>query len=224
MPPENPIPQAVHDNAPARVGQKKKPRLKTQKARKDISASEKTANQSSIPSGPIALVGLMGVGKTTIGRRLAKELGRPFYDSDDEIEKASGRTVAGYFRDHGETAFRAGELRVIERLLSENQDIILATGGGAFIEPETRKILNEKALTVFLKGDFETIFTRVRKKDTRPLLKVENPRQRFKELYDERYPIYAQAHITVEIAKGPHTRTVKRVSKAILSNPLKSTA
>jgi len=132
MPPENPMPQTVPSHAPQRVGRNKKARVKT-----DAASDKKIRNPfvktlGDVPSGPIALVGLMGVGKTTVGRRLAKELGRPFYDSDDEIEKASGRTVAGYFRDHGEPAFRAGERRVIERLLN-GDDIILATGGGAFI-------------------------------------------------------------------------------------------
>ena len=134
-----------------------------------------------IMSRPIALVGLMGVGKTTVGRRLAKKLDRMFFDSDDEIEEASGRTVAGYFRDHGEEAFRAGERRVIERLL-DGTPIVLATGGGAFIPAATRKILKTNALTIWLKGDFETIMERVSRKDTRPLLQVENPRAKMREL------------------------------------------
>ena len=159
---------------------------------------------------PIALVGLMGVGKTTVGRRLSKRLGVPFYDSDEEIEQASGRTVAGYFRDHGEADFRAGERRVIERIL-DGRPLILATGGGAFIPPATREILQARAITVWLKGDFETIMERVSRKDTRPLLQVPDPRGRMRELMDERYPIYAQAHVTVPIAKGPHIRTVNKV-------------
>lgn len=163
---------------------------------------------------PIALVGLMGVGKTTVGRRLAKELKLPFYDSDEEIEAASGRTVAGYFRDHGEAEFRAGERRVIERLLS-GQPLVLGTGGGAFIPDDTRDILQDKALTIFLKGDFETLFARVSKKNTRPLLQVAEPRKVYKELMDSRYPVYAQAHITVPIAKGPHARTVSKVIRAL---------
>ena len=167
-----------------------------------------------ISSRPIALVGLMGVGKTTVGRRLAKKLDRAFFDSDDEIEHASGRTVAGYFRDHGEEAFREGERRVIERLL-DGTPIILATGGGAFIPKETRKILKDRALTIWLKGDFETIMERVSRKDTRPLLQVEDPRAKMRELMEARYPIYGQAHIKVDIAKGPHIRTVNRVLKAI---------
>ncbi len=169
---------------------------------------------SAICARPIALVGLMGVGKTTVGRRLAKRLELPFYDSDEEIEQASGRTVAGYFRDHGEEAFRAGERRVIERLL-DGEPKILATGGGAFIPDETRSVLQANALTIWLKGDFETIMERVSRKNTRPLLQVPDPRAKMRELMDHRYPIYAQAHITVPIAKGPHYRTVNKVIRAI---------
>jgi len=163
---------------------------------------------------PIALVGLMGVGKTTVGRRLAKKLSVPFYDSDDEIETASGRTVAGYFKDHGEAAFRDGERRVIDRILDDTP-LVLATGGGAFIPDDTRAILNTRALTIWLRGDFETIMERVSRKNTRPLLRVPDPRKRMRELMDARYPIYAQAHITVDIRKGPHIRTVNAVVRAI---------
>lgn len=169
---------------------------------------------SAFSARPIALVGLMGVGKTTVGRRLAKRLDLPFFDSDEEIEKGSGRTVAGYFRDHGEDAFRAGERRVIERLLGEPR-LVLATGGGAFIPEDTRAILQEKALTVWLKGDFKTIMERVSRKNTRPLLQVKDPQKKMRELMDFRYPIYAEAHITVEIAKGPHMRTVTKVIESI---------
>jgi shikimate kinase len=156
----------------------------------------------------------MGVGKTTIGRRLAAKLDLPFHDSDEEIETASRRTISGYFRDHGEAAFREGECRVITRLL-DYKPIILGTGGGAFIYPETQKVLLDNALTIWLKGDFETLFERVSRKDTRPLLQVPDPAGTYKKLMDERYPIYAKAHITVDIAKGPHLRTVNRVMRAI---------
>ena len=163
---------------------------------------------------PIALVGLMGVGKTTVGRRLARALDLPFVDSDEEIERASGRTVAGYFRDHGEAAFRDGERRVIERLLGGPRRVI-ATGGGAFIHPPTHELLKSRALVVWLRGDFETIMRRVSKKDTRPLLKVADPRARMRELMEARTPIYSQAHITVDVSRGPHARTVARVRRAL---------
>jgi len=163
---------------------------------------------------PIALVGLMGVGKTTIGNRLAKRLDRKFFDSDDEIERASGRSVAGYFRDYGEAAFRDGETRVITRLL-EQDNIILATGGGAFINDTTREVLKQKALTIWLHGDFETLMERVSRNDKRPLLQVEDPRAKMRELMNTRNPIYAKAHIHVKIARGPHIRTVNRVLKAM---------
>ena len=168
-----------------------------------------------MPDGPIALVGLMGVGKTTVGRRLARRLGYAHFDSDHEIEAASGRTVAGYFRDHGEADFRAGERRVIERLLRENPRMVLSTGGGAFIPEDTRALLREAATVVWLKGDFETIMARVSRRNTRPLLMVDDPRAKMRELMEERHPLYAQAHITVPIAKGPHMRTVNRVLKAL---------
>lgn len=171
-------------------------------------------SQSALGGRPIALVGLMGVGKTTIGRRLAKHLGLPFFDSDDEIETASGRTVAGYFKDHGEEAFREGERRVISRVLN-GDPLVLATGGGAFIPEATREILKKRALTVWLKGDFEIIMERVSRKNTRPLLMVDDPRAKMQELMDARYPIYAEAHITVNAGKGTHISTVKRVLKAI---------
>ncbi len=176
---------------------------------------------SALTARPIALIGLMGVGKTTIGRRLAKLLELPFYDSDEEIEKASGRTVAGYFRDHGEAAFREGECRVIDRIL-DGTPLILATGGGAFIPETTRNILQSKAITVWLKGDFETIMERVSRKNTRPLLQVKDPRARMRELMDARYPIYAQAHITVNIRRGTHTRTVNAVHQELKKYSLES--
>ncbi|PHR92882.1 MAG: shikimate kinase [Robiginitomaculum sp.] len=162
----------------------------------------------------ISIVGLMGVGKTTIGRRLAKRLELPFFDSDDEIEKASGRTIKGYFKDYGEAAFRSGEQRVIERLL-DGSPLILSTGGGAFIPEETREILMRQSLTIWLKADFDTIMERVGRKNTRPLLDVEDPAEAMRKLMDIRYPIYATAHITVSASIGTHHQTVDRVMESI---------
>jgi len=164
---------------------------------------------------PIALVGLMGVGKTTVGRRLAKRLGRKFDDSDDAIEQASGRTVAGYFRDHGEADFRDGEFRVIKRLLSEDPPMVIATGGGAFIHPPTRELLLEQAIVVWLKGDLETLVERVSRNNKRPLLVGVDKRAKMRELMEDRHPIYAQAHAKVKIARGPHLRTVNRVMRTL---------
>ena len=156
----------------------------------------------------------MGVGKTTIGRRLAKRLDLPFYDSDDEIEQASGRTVKGYFKDYGQDAFRAGECRVIERLLGDGP-LVLSTGGGAFIPEETRKILKENSLTIWLEADHATLMDRVMRKKTRPLLDVPDPAAKMHELIEERYPIYAEAHITVPASTGTHMQTVERVITAL---------
>lgn len=167
---------------------------------------------------PIALVGLMGVGKTTVGRRLAKKLDRAFDDSDDAIEQASGRTVAGYFRDHGEADFREGEFRVINRLLTRDPPLVLATGGGAFIHPPTRKLLLEEAVVVWLKGDLDVLVERVSRNDKRPLLRGVDKRKKMHELMQARHPIYAKAHIKIKIARGPHIRTVNRVMRALKSH------
>ena len=172
------------------------------------------ADISELCRASISLVGLMGVGKTTIGRRLAKRLSLPFADSDDEIESASGRTVKGYFKEHGEAAFRSGERRVIERLL-EGPTMVLSTGGGAFIPDNTRQILLDNSLTIWLKADFDTIMERVSRKNTRPLLDVPDPKAAMRKLMDDRYPIYAQAHITVAAETGTHHQTVERVLAAI---------
>ena len=166
----------------------------------------------------IALIGMMGVGKTTIGRRLAKRLSREFFDSDEEIEAASGRTVSGYFRDHGEAEFREGEKRVITRLVKPEivkHPIVLATGGGAFTHDPTREILLENSLTIWLKGDIDTIMERVSRNNKRPLLQVADPRAKVQELIDARHPLYAKAHLHIPIARGPHIRTVNRILRAI---------
>lgn len=162
----------------------------------------------------IALVGMMGVGKTTVGRRLSKRLGMEFFDSDEEIEKASGRTVKGYFRDYGEEAFRRGERKVIKRLLN-GSPIVLATGGGAFIPNATRKVLRAKALTVWLRADFDTVLSRVKRKNTRPLLDVPDPEGALRKLIADRYPIYEEAEIIIDANKGPHHRTVEGVIDGI---------
>jgi shikimate kinase len=156
----------------------------------------------------------MGVGKTSVGRRLAQTLQLPFCDADEEIERAAGRSVADIFAELGEPEFRAGERRVITRLLGEPPHV-LATGGGAFMNPETRALLLERALVVWLKADLDVLVRRVGRKDTRPLLRGRDPREVLGRLMTERYPAYAQAHLTVETGDTPHGSAVDLVLSAI---------
>ncbi len=155
----------------------------------------------------IALIGMMGAGKTTIGRRLAKALHMPFKDADAEIERAAGMAVGELFERHGEESFRNGEAQVIERLLS-GQPIVLATGGGAVTHAQTRRLLKERALTVWLRADLDTLARRATRRPTRPLLKTDDPRGVIEKLLKDREPFYAAADIVIESQPGPHARTV----------------
>ena len=162
----------------------------------------------------IALVGMMGVGKSTVGKKLAESLGAAFVDSDEEIEKAAGLSVQEIFERHGEPEFRRGERRVIERLLG-GPPIVLATGGGAYMDPETRALLKERASTVWLRADLELIWKRVNRRDTRPLLKRENPKQVLAELLEKRSPVYAEADIVVDSGDGPAGDTARAIREAL---------
>lgn len=158
----------------------------------------------------VVLVGLMGCGKTAIGTRLAKQLGVPFFDLDHEIEKALGYSVSEIFERFGEPRFRQAEQDIIIRLLEE-KPCILASGGGAFIQDEIRKLIKEKAISVWLNADFETLLERVSRKNTRPLLEQGDKGEILKGLMEKRYPIYRQADIAVNSSNGPHTMVVERV-------------
>lgn len=162
----------------------------------------------------IALVGMMGVGKSTVGRKLSESLGAPFVDSDEEIEKAAGLSVQEIFDLHGEPEFRRGERRVIERLLN-GPPIVLATGGGAYMDAETRALLKQKATTVWLRADLDLIWKRVNRRDTRPLLKRENPKQVLADLLEKRSPTYAEADLTVESGEGPAHDAVRTIREAL---------
>ncbi len=164
---------------------------------------------------PIVLVGLMGAGKSSVGRRLAAELDLPFYDSDDEIEKAADMTIPEIFAQHGEEEFRRGERRVLERLITQSQRVVLATGGGAYMDPVTRDLLRQHAVTVWLKADLDVLWKRVSKKGGRPLLEKPNPKKVLADLLQEREPIYAQADYIVETFEGPHADTVNAVRSAL---------
>jgi shikimate kinase len=162
----------------------------------------------------IALIGLMGAGKTTIGRRVAAALGLPFKDADCEIEKAAGLTVQEIFDLHGEADFRRGERSVIRRLLHEPPHV-LATGGGAFMDPETRALIRELAISVWLRADLDVLARRVERRDDRPLLKEDDPRAVMERLMAQRYPIYAEADLVVDSNNAPHAAAAAAVIRAL---------
>lgn len=162
----------------------------------------------------IALVGLMGAGKSSVGRRLAEYSGLPFFDSDEEIELAAGLSISDIFSIHGETEFRRVEQKVIERLVMGPQHV-LATGGGAFMNSDTRKLLKAHAVTIWLSADFETLWKRVSRNDRRPLLRTEDPKGKLKDLLKAREDTYREADIVVESRDGPHMRAVHDILSAI---------
>lgn len=165
---------------------------------------------------PIVLVGLMGVGKSSIGRKLANLLHMPFVDADEEIERAAQMSIPEIFEQFGEPYFRDGERRVIARLIDSTRSCkIVATGGGAFVNPETRALILEKAIAVWLDSEVEVLIDRVARKDNRPLLRQGDPREILTRLKAEREPAYAEAHIHVISTAGPQGRTVGRVLKGI---------
>ncbi|MBI4923697.1 MAG: shikimate kinase [Devosia nanyangense] len=166
---------------------------------------------------PIVLVGMMGAGKTTVGRRLATRLGRHFVDSDEEVERAAGMSIEDMFATHGEADFRAGEARVVARLLKE-ADLVLGTGGGAFVNPETRALVKASAVSVWIKADFELLFARVQRRANRPLLKTANPRETLQALIDKRYPVYAEADVTVLSKDVPQDQVATEIIEALLAH------
>lgn len=160
---------------------------------------------------PLVLVGLMGVGKSTIGRRLAKSLQRSFVDSDLEIEAAAGCSVSDIFAIHGEPIFRDLELRVITRILTNEEPLVLATGGGAFIQPGVRAVIQQHAISIWLRADLDVLLDRVSRRNTRPLLEQGDKRDILSKLMQERYPVYAHADYTIDSGHGPHDNVVEQV-------------
>lgn len=171
----------------------------------------------------ITLVGLMGSGKSSVGKRLAQALDLPFRDADDEVETAAGRSIPEIFEQLGEPAFRDGERRVIARLL-EGPPIVLATGGGAFMNSETREIIKARSVSVWLKADLPVLAKRVARKDNRPLLTGKDPLAVLTEQAAVRYPAYAQADITVETGDTPHQVSVDQVVRALTNWQSRSAA
>ncbi|XBQ16572.1 MAG: shikimate kinase [Oceanicaulis sp.] len=170
----------------------------------------------SAPGRTIALVGLMGVGKTTIGRRLAARLGRRFADADEAVAEAAGRTVPEIFADFGEAAFRDGERKVIARLIEENEPMVLALGGGAFVDPDTRALIKREAVSIWLRADVDTLVERTaRRPGARPLLENDDPRAVLTRLAKVREPAYAEADIAINSDASSHDTTVERVLDAL---------
>lgn len=162
----------------------------------------------------VVLVGLMGAGKSCVGRRLATRLGLPFVDADNEIEAAAGCSISEIFAQYGEPAFRDGERRVVRRLL-EGPLCILATGGGAFMDADTRRLIEERAISVWLRADLDLLTKRTAGRDHRPLLKAGNPRDILRGLIEKRYGTYALADVTVESMDRPPEVTVDKVVRAL---------
>ena len=162
----------------------------------------------------IVLVGLMGVGKSTIGKRLARRLGLPFVDSDDAIADAAGEPAGVVFERHGEAAFRDGERRVVARLI-EGPAQVIATGGGAYVDADTRALLNARAITVWLHAPVAILVERTARRDTRPLLKGGDPAAVLARLAAERGPLYAEAHIHVTSTDGAHGDVVEAIVAAV---------
>jgi shikimate kinase/3-dehydroquinate synthase len=164
----------------------------------------------------IVLVGLMGCGKSSIGKRLAVKLSLPFVDADEEIEAVAAKSISEIFADHGEDFFRDRERKVIARLLAQGPQV-LATGGGAFMHPATRAAIRSDGISIWLRAELNVLMRRVAKRDTRPLLKTGNPEATMRKLIETRYPVYAEADITVESRDEPHDTTVAELVERLLA-------
>jgi shikimate kinase len=175
-----------------------------------------------VPCRTIVLVGLMGAGKSKIGRRLAARLNVAFFDSDDEIEAAAGETIEEIFANRGERVFRDGERRVIARLLARPVHV-LATGGGAFMDAATRRVIGRNGVSLWLRADLDVLVSRVSRRNNRPLLKSGDTRAILSELIAERYPVYGEANAVVDSGEGSPELTVNRAIAALASCPLATT-
>jgi shikimate kinase len=165
-------------------------------------------------SRSLVLVGMMGAGKSSVGRKLATRLAMPFVDADTEIETAAGMTIPEIFEVRGEPEFRSGEQRVIARLLDGGPQV-LATGGGAYMNVETRRLIGQKGVSIWLKAEFDILMRRIKRRNDRPLLRTADPESMLKRLIDERYPVYALADLTIESRDVSHEVIVDEVIEAL---------
>jgi shikimate kinase len=184
-----------------------------------LEAARRTAEtRRFVPQRSIVLVGLMGAGKSKIGRRLAARLALPFFDSDCEIEAAAGETIEEIFANRGERVFRDGERRVIARLLAQPPHV-LATGGGAYMDPATRALIARRAVSLWLRADLEVLAARVGRRSNRPLLQQGDPKAILAELIERRHPVYAEADLVVDSGDGSPETTVTRAFAALAAYP-----
>jgi shikimate kinase len=182
-----------------------------------VPAKAEAAIVAALGSRSIVLVGMMGAGKSSVGRRLAGRLGLAFVDADGEIEAAAGMNIAEIFSAHGEAYFRSGEARVIARLL-EGGPQVMATGGGAFMNADTRAAIRTKAVSIWLKADYDVLLRRVKRRGDRPMLKTADPAETLKRLIAERYPVYAEADLTLHSRDAPHETIVSEAIAALAAH------
>jgi shikimate kinase len=183
-------------------------------ATQDLAARPEAAIVAALGQRSVVLVGMMGAGKSSIGRRVALRMGIPFVDADAEIEKAAQMTIPELFSQRGEAEFRAGEARVILRLL-ESGPQVLATGGGAFMNPDTRAAIAAKGISIWLNAEFDVLMKRIRRRHDRPLLKTDDPGATLRQLIEVRYPVYALADLTVHSRDVPHDKIVDEIVAAL---------
>ena len=162
----------------------------------------------------LVLIGMMGAGKSSIGRKLAHRLNLPFVDADAEIERAAGMSISDIFAKHGEPYFRAGEARVIARLL-EGGPQVLATGGGAFMHPQSREAIRAKGISVWLKAEYDVLMKRIKRRSDRPMLKTQDPGETLRRLMQERDPVYAEADVIVHSREVPHEIIIAEIISAV---------
>ena len=191
-------------------------------------AAVRSKDLDSLPDGvlrsldgrTIVLVGMMGAGKSSIGKRLAERLGLAFIDADTEIEAAAGKTIPEIFAEHGESYFREGERRVIGRILEQGGQV-LATGGGAFMSAETRELIGRRGVSVWLRADVDVLMSRVRKRSNRPLLKTADPEATMRALIEVRHPVYALSNVTVQSREVAHEVIVGEILSALAALPVR---
>jgi len=180
-----------------------------------ITAPDTADLRAALGSRAIVLVGMMGSGKSSVGRRLASRLGMPFVDADTEIETAAGMTIPEIFAQRGEAEFRDGERRVISRILTTRAPLVLATGGGAFMNAETRERIRQLGVSVWLKAEPDVLMRRVRKRSNRPLLQTTDPEATLRRMLADREPVYALADLTIQSSDEPHELVVGETIAAL---------